>query len=203
MGMRVDTGAAGQARARLRLALAPARSGDGDGATAKLVVRVMPPPSLEGGITMTEIETTRSLLPHHRLRAFGVAVELLELVRAARITDRVLCNQALKAAKSACANVAEGAGRVLTGDKARSYGIARAEALEAVALTEIAMHSGEARRELLGALLGKGNQVYALLSALIRRARTEVARTGRLARRAVTRNSSAGSSSSRNSASRA
>jgi hypothetical protein len=50
----------------------------------------------------------------------------------------------------------------------RAYGIARAEALEAVALTEIAMHSGEARRELLGSLLGKGNQLYALPCAVIR-----------------------------------
>lgn len=117
---------------------------------------------------MTEHDSFHSLLPHHRLRAFGVAVELLEVVRAARITDRVLRDQALKAAKSACANVAEGAGRVLKGDKARAYGIARAEALEAIALTEVAMHSGEARRELLDTLLAKGNRLYALLCALIR-----------------------------------
>jgi four helix bundle protein len=117
---------------------------------------------------MTEIETKLSLLPHHLLRAFGAAVELLELVRAARITDRVLRDQALKAAKSACANVAEGAGRVLKGDKARAYGIARAEAIDAVALTEIAMCAGEARCELLGALTGKGNHLDALPCALIR-----------------------------------
>ena len=37
--------------------------------------------------------TTRSqssLLPHHRLRAYGVAVQLLGAVRAARIRDRTL-----------------------------------------------------------------------------------------------------------------
>jgi four helix bundle protein len=117
---------------------------------------------------MTELDSFRSLLPHHRLRAFRVAVELLELVREARISDRVLRDQALKAAKSACANTAEGAGRVLKGDKARSYGIARAEALEAVALTEIALHAHEAKLELLDQLLRKGNELYALLSALIR-----------------------------------
>jgi four helix bundle protein len=105
---------------------------------------------------------------YHRLRAYRVAVELLELVRESRIRDRVLRDQALKAAKSACANIAEGAGRVLKGDKARSYGIARAEALEAVALTEIAMHASEARLELLDALLRKGNELYALLSGLTR-----------------------------------
>jgi four helix bundle protein len=109
-----------------------------------------------------------SLLPHHRLRAFGVAVELLGIVKRAQIRDRVLRDQALKAVKSACANCAEGAGRVLKGDKARSYGIARAEALEAVALTEIAVHAGDARQDVLPALLAKGNELYALLSALIR-----------------------------------
>ncbi len=50
----------------------------------------------------------RSMLPHHRLRAFRVAEELLDAVRDARIRDRVLRDQALKSAKSACLNTAEG-----------------------------------------------------------------------------------------------
>ena len=62
-----------------------------------------------------------SLLPHHRLRAYSVAVELLAAVRQSRIRDRVLRDQALRAAKSACLNCAEGAGRFTRADKARAY----------------------------------------------------------------------------------
>jgi hypothetical protein len=39
-----------------------------------------------------------SLLPHHRLRAFGVAVKLLAAVREAQVRDRVLRDQALRSA---------------------------------------------------------------------------------------------------------
>jgi four helix bundle protein len=117
---------------------------------------------------MTKLDTTHSLLPHHRLRAYGVAVELYRAVRAAQIKDRVLRDQALRAAKSACANTAEGAGRVLRADKARCYGIARAEAVEAVALSEIAAEGGEARPEAVALVVAKGNHLYALLSALVR-----------------------------------
>jgi four helix bundle protein len=56
------------------------------------------------------------LLPHHRLRAYGLAVELLQATREARIRDRVLRDQALRAAKSACLNCAEGAGRFTRAD---------------------------------------------------------------------------------------
>ena len=42
-----------------------------------------------------------SLLPHHRLRAYGVAVKLLAAVREAQVRDRVLRDQALRAVKSA------------------------------------------------------------------------------------------------------
>jgi len=73
--------------------------------------------------------TQISLMPHHRLRAYGVAVQLLGAVRAARIRDRVLRDQALRAAKSACLNCAEGAGRFTRADKARAYTVARGEAV--------------------------------------------------------------------------
>jgi four helix bundle protein len=75
----------------------------------------------------------RSQLPHHKLVAYGVAVELLTLVKAAQITDAKLRDEALRAAKSACLNTAEGAGRVTRPDKARAFAIARGEAVEAVA----------------------------------------------------------------------
>lgn len=109
-----------------------------------------------------------SLLPHHRLRAYGVAVQLLMAVREARIRDRVLRDQALRAAQSACLNCAEGAGRVTRADKARAYTVARGEMVEAVAATEIAVLSGDARGEAMPRMLALGNELCAMLTKLIR-----------------------------------
>ena len=69
-------------------------------------------------------------LPHHKLEAYGVAVQLLEAVEAARIRDAYLRDHAMRSAKSACLNAAEGAGRVSRADKARAFTIARGEACE-------------------------------------------------------------------------
>jgi hypothetical protein len=41
-------------------------------------------------------------LPHHRLRAYGVAVELLAGVRAAKVRDPYLRDHAMRSAKSVC-----------------------------------------------------------------------------------------------------
>jgi len=109
-----------------------------------------------------------SFLPHHRLRAYGVAVQLLQAVRAARIRDRVLRDHALRAAKSACLNCAEGAGRFTRADKARAYTVARGETVEAVAATEIAVLGGDACTEVLPRVLGLANELYAMLTKLIR-----------------------------------
>lgn len=109
-----------------------------------------------------------SLMPHRRLRAHGVAVEFLLAVKAAELRDRTLREQALKSAKSACANTAEGAGRSLQGEKRRAYGIARGETVEAVALVEIALAVGEAKREHGQRAVELGNQLYAMLSRLVR-----------------------------------
>jgi hypothetical protein len=46
-------------------------------------------------------------LPHHRLKAYGVAVQLLESVRGARIRDAYLRDHAMRSAKSACLNTSE------------------------------------------------------------------------------------------------
>ncbi len=108
------------------------------------------------------------MLPHHRLRAYGVALELLRAVRAAKITDRDMRDQALRAAKSACRNTAEASGRVSRADKARVYGIARGEAVEAIATTEIAIEAGDGAPEALPQVLDRGNALYALLSGLCR-----------------------------------
>jgi four helix bundle protein len=92
-------------------------------------------------------------LPHHKLLAFEVAMQLLAAVRAARIRDGGLRDQAMRSAKSACLNAAEGAGRVSRADKARVFAIARAEAGEAAAAVEIAVAAGDADAESLGAVL--------------------------------------------------
>jgi four helix bundle protein len=80
------------------------------------------------------------VLPHHKLIAYSVARSLLLAVMACRIRDAKLRDEALRSAKSACLNCAEGAGRVTKADKARAFAIARAEAVEAAAAaaTEVA-----------------------------------------------------------------
>jgi four helix bundle protein len=84
------------------------------------------------------------VLPHHKLHAFGVARELLLAVLRCSIRDTKLRDEAVRSAKSACLNAAEGAGRVTRADKARAFAIARAEAVEAAAAVEIAALCGDA-----------------------------------------------------------
>ena len=105
-------------------------------------------------------------LPHHRLRAYGVALELLA-VRLARITDRKLEDEAMRAAKSACLNIAEGAGRRTRADKARAYAIARGEAGEACAAVEIAVLSGQAFAPALARVLQLGANLTTMLTRLL------------------------------------
>jgi hypothetical protein len=58
-------------------------------------------------------------LPHHKLLAYGVAVDLLLAVRRASVRDAKLRDEALRSAKSACLNCAEGAGRGHGGRRGR------------------------------------------------------------------------------------
>jgi four helix bundle protein len=109
-----------------------------------------------------------SLLPHHRLLAYGVALELLDAVLAARISDSKLRDEAERAAKGACLNLAEGAGRRSRADKARAYAIARGECVESIAAVEIAARCGQARREALPRVLELGNRLNAMLWKLVR-----------------------------------
>ena len=102
------------------------------------------------------------------MRVYRAALELLRAVRAANITDRDMRDQALRAAKAVCRNVAEAAGRVSAADKARVWGIARGEAVEAIATTEIAIEAGDGVAEALPLVLDRGNAVYAMLSGLCR-----------------------------------
>ena len=111
----------------------------------------------------------RFQLPHHKLVAYGVAVELLRIIKAAQITDAKLRDEALRAAKSACLNTAEGAGRVTRPDKARAFAIARGEAVEAMAALEIAEISGDAAPGSTAKALPIADRLVALLTGLVRR----------------------------------
>src|ERR1700738_1709977 len=108
------------------------------------------------------------LLPHHKLQAYGVAIGLLEAVGNGGIRDCHLRDQAMRAAKSACLNAAEGAGRVTRADKARCFTIARAEACEAAAGVEIAVAAGDADARALEAVLVHADRFVAMTTPLIR-----------------------------------
>jgi four helix bundle protein len=108
-----------------------------------------------------------SALPHHRLVVYRKSLELLAAIRAAQIRDAKLRDEALRAAKGTCLNIAEGAGRVTRADKARAYAIARGECVECVAAVEIAATAGDARPDAVAAVLSCGNEVYLMLGALI------------------------------------
>jgi four helix bundle protein len=111
---------------------------------------------------------TRSRLPHHNLVAYHVAVELLLAVKAAKIRDSKLRDEATRAAKSACLNTAEGAGRVTKPDKARAFAIARGETVEAVAAVEIAAIMGDADPNDAQRCITIAERLVALLTGLIR-----------------------------------
>ena len=95
-------------------------------------------------------------------------MQLLEAVRAAGIRDSHLRDQAMRAAKSAALNAAEGAGRVTRADKARAFTIARGEACEAAAAVEIAVAAGDADPRSLGAVLEHADVFVAMTTRLIR-----------------------------------
>ena len=108
------------------------------------------------------------LLPHHRLMAYGAACELLRAVRDAGVRDAHLRDQAMRAAKSACLNCAEGAARVTRADKARAFAIARGEAGEAAAAVEIAAMCGAAAPGDAERVARRADRVVALLTPLVR-----------------------------------
>ena len=118
---------------------------------------------------MNDHLTSQSQLPHHHLIAWQVARELLDAVRRASVRDATLRDQALRAAKSACLNTAEGAARFSKGDKSRLYAIARAEACEAAAAVEIAAACGDASASSSAEVNRLACRVVALLTALIAR----------------------------------
>ncbi len=126
------------------------------------------PLNLKHQYSPLNLKHQHSPLPHHRLVAYQVAVELLIVVRDARLRDAVLREQALKSAKSACLNIAEAAGRVSPADKARVFAIARGEVVEACAAVELAGVLGVASEATVEACVALSCRLVALLSGLMR-----------------------------------
>lgn len=87
---------------------------------------------------------------------------------AADVRDAKLRDEALRSAKSACLNCAEGAGRVSRADKARAFAIARAEAVEAAAAVEIAAECGEVRPGAADEVARRADRAVRLLTGLVR-----------------------------------
>jgi four helix bundle protein len=107
-------------------------------------------------------------MPHERLIAYQVARELLVVIREANISDFKLRDQAMRAAKSVCLNIAEATGRGSPADQKRVYAIARGELSEAAAALDIALAAGECKAEPSRRGHGLAVHAYSLLSGLIR-----------------------------------
>src|SRR4051812_189548 len=107
-------------------------------------------------------------LLHEKLIAWQVACELLRIARDARISDSKLRDQAMRAAQSACLNIAEANGRVSLPDRRRVFAIARGEGAEAVAAVQIAAMSGSCSASFAAAASHTGGRLAALLTGLIR-----------------------------------
>jgi four helix bundle protein len=93
---------------------------------------------------------------------------MLLAVKGANIREAGLRDQAMRAAKSACLNCAEGAGRVTRADKARAFAIARGEAVEAAAAIEIAAACGTASEVDVARVAVLADRLVAMLTRLIR-----------------------------------
>lgn len=93
---------------------------------------------------------------------------MLLSVRDAQIRDAKLRDEATRAAKGTCLNIAEGAARVTRADKARAYAIARGEAAEVGAAIEIAVLVGAASSEDETKIVTLASRVVAMLTKLIR-----------------------------------
>jgi len=108
-------------------------------------------------------------LPHEKLIAYRLALELLSQVREMQIADVRLRDQIIRAAKSVCLNIAEGAGRGSDADKKRVYAIARGECCEAAAAIDVARAAGDCDSTGGSAARATAGRVYALLTGLMRR----------------------------------
>jgi len=107
-------------------------------------------------------------LPHHKLVAYQLALELVQLVARTRIADAHLRQQARKSASSCALNTAEGAARQTLADKSRAYGIALTECCEAGAAIEIAGALGACAPAQVQAVVALAIRLKNVLSRLVR-----------------------------------
>jgi len=117
---------------------------------------------------MNPPEASSLSLPHPRLIAYRVAIELVKLVGAIRIRDAQPRMQARKSAASAALNAAEGAARQTAADKSRAYAIALAECCEASAAVAIAGALGSCSPAQVAQVVALGVRLKNLLSPLVR-----------------------------------
>ncbi|HUJ24788.1 MAG TPA: four helix bundle protein [Myxococcales bacterium] len=113
-------------------------------------------------------DTTRYYLPHDKLIAYRVACDLLVAVVQANIRNSDLRSQALRAARSACLNIAEANGRGSPADRRRVFAIARGEATEAAAAVEVASLAGECGRDHAARVRQLGGRLVSLITGLMR-----------------------------------
>ena len=107
-------------------------------------------------------------LPHQKLIAYRVACDMLAAVATAKIKDPKLRDQAVRAAKSACLNIAEAAGRRGVPDRARVFAIARGEACEAAAAVEIGAIAGDCTVSSSVTVIALADRLVGLLTGLTR-----------------------------------
>lgn len=117
---------------------------------------------------MSHPEPASLSLPHHRLIACQLALELVKLVARVRIGEANLRAQARKSATSAGLNAAEGAARQSLAEKSRAYGIALCECCEACAAVEIAGALGACSEEQVRQVLELSVHLKNVLSRLVR-----------------------------------
>ncbi len=113
--------------------------------------------------------STDKLMPHEKLIAYRLAIKLLGEVQALDVADARMRDQLLRAAKSVCLNIAEGAGRFSVADKRRVYAIARGECCETAAAIDVVRQARECDPDNGRIARDTAGRVYALLTGLIRR----------------------------------
>lgn len=109
------------------------------------------------------------MMPHEKLQAYQVALQLLGEAHDLNVTDARSRDQLLRAAKSVCLNIAEASGRFSNADRKRVYAIARGECCETAAVIDVARQARECDAEKARCARGTAGRVYALLTGLIRR----------------------------------
>jgi four helix bundle protein len=109
------------------------------------------------------------LLPHERLDAFAVAIELVELVRSLgslRGTAGAL-DQLRRASTSVAVNIGEACGKS-GADRRRYFTIARGSALESAAALRVLLALGSVNHERYGEGRALCERLYAMLTRLSR-----------------------------------